>query len=375
MSGTSTPAATFRHAETVGSLLRPEALLAARRDHAAGSLTAEALAAIEDQAVRDAIALQERVGLDIITDGELRRNTYIDFVVTGLTGVQLTWQTHTGVSYRDSSGAAASTPRATIAVTGRIAHAPASTGPRDFRFLAATTQRQAKATIVGPAIIHFNAGRAGIDADTYPNLDDFWSDLITAYGTELANLRAAGCTYVQFDETSLIKLVDLEVRRHLLSRGDDPDRLIGQYLAVLRAIFLAAPKDMRLSLHLCRGNNRGTWQAQGGYDGIAAQMFATLPAQVYSLEYDTPRAGGFEPLRQLPANAMVILGLLSTKIAEAEDADRIEARIRDASQHVPLERLGVSPQCGFWGGMNLCTPAQAEAKLHRVVEVARRVWN
>jgi 5-methyltetrahydropteroyltriglutamate--homocysteine methyltransferase len=131
---------------------------------------------------------------------------------------------------------------------------------------------------------------------------------------------------------------------------------------------------MRIALHLCRGNNRGTWQAQGGYDGIAARMFATLPAQVYSLEYDSPRAGGFEPLRNLPRDAMVILGLLSTKLAEAEDAGQIEARIHEASQFVPLERLGVSPQCGFWGGINLCTPQQAEAKLRRVVEVAHRVW-
>jgi len=366
----------FLHAETVGSLLHPEPLMQARRGHDAGGIDDAALHAIEDEAVRQAVALQERVGLEIVTDGELRRNTYIDFVLTGLTGVSLEWRADDTIAatYKDTSGAPAATPKPVLAVSERIRHSPSSAGPSDFRFLRDTTTKLGKATMVGPAIIHFFGGRAAIDAGVYPNLDVFWADLITAFGIELDQLREAGCTYVQFDETSLIKLADLGIRSWITARGDDPDRLVDLYIDVLEAIFSAAPADMRIALHLCRGNNKGTWQAQGGYDAIAEKMFRRLSVDVYSLEYDSPRAGSFEPLSRLPADKMVILGLLSTKTPMLEDLDQMVARINEASRFVPLDRLGVSPQCGFWGGINLCTPAEAEAKLRRVVEIAERVW-
>jgi len=363
------------HAETVGSLLHAETLIRARRDFDEGKIDADALRRVEDAEVLAAIALQERLGFKVITDGELRRNTYIDFVLSGITGVRLDWKVPEGPGrYRDASGDEAQTPRPVPTVFDRIRRSPQSSGPADFRYLAAHAKALGKATIAGPAVIHFFGGRAAISAEVYPRLDAFWSDLIAAYAEELRQLRAAGCTYVQFDETALIKLVDPAIREWLTARGDDPDALLHLYVDVLKTIVGAAPADMWLGLHLCRGNNRGTWQAAGGYDAIAQTVFGQLEVDVFNLEYDSPRAGSFEALRSLPAGRRAVLGLLSTKLRATEDAEAVIARIREAARIVPLEHLGVSPQCGFWGGMNLCSPQEAELKLRRVTEVAGRVW-
>jgi 5-methyltetrahydropteroyltriglutamate--homocysteine methyltransferase len=362
------------HAETVGSFLHSDALISARRMHDAGEISAEALRAVEDEAIRQVIQLQERVGLRVITDGELRRNTYIDFILTGITGVRLEWKVLDQAGYRDTKGNAADTPQPVPTVYGRIQHSPTSSGPADFKFVQDTTQYTAKSTIAGPAVIHFFGGRDAISRDIYPRMEDFWSDAITAYQQELRELRAAGCRYIQFDETSLIKLVDPAIRNWMNARGDDPDRLLQQYVDVLKAIMDGAPSDMQIALHLCRGNNRGTWQAEGGYSAISRQIFRELPIDVFLLEFDSPRAGSFEPLKELPDDRCVVLGLLSTKQRAVEDVDQIVARINEAAKYVPIERLGVSPQCGFWGGINLCTLAQGEAKLRRVVEIAERVW-
>jgi 5-methyltetrahydropteroyltriglutamate--homocysteine methyltransferase len=370
------PELPFFHAETVGSLPHPEELIATRARFDRGEIDAAALRQVEDRAVEDAIALQERVGLPVVTDGELRRETYLDFVLKGVTGVKFGWKEDLSKgAYRDASGKEVATPRTQIVVHDRIRHNMAGSNVEAFKFLKAKSSRPTKATICGPAMIHFSAGRKNISADIYPNLDDFWSDFVEAFRVELELLREVGCRYVQFDETSIIKMVDPTIRETMMERGDDPDELARTYLDVLAAIVAKAPKDMRFCLHLCRGNNRGTWQAEGGYDRIAGMMFDRLPVDAYSLEYDSPRAGSFEPLRQLPEDRHVVLGLLSTKVRQAEDADTIVARIREAAGIVPLERLGVSPQCGFWGGINLCTPEETEAKLRRLVEIANRVWN
>jgi 5-methyltetrahydropteroyltriglutamate--homocysteine methyltransferase len=366
----------FFHAETVGSLPHPDELIAARASFDKSEISADALKQVEDRAIMDAIALQKRVGLQVVTDGELRRNTYIDFVTTGLNGVRMEYRfVDRKASYRDERGEEVATPRPQIVVFDRVRHKASGSMVGDFRYLAAHSDRPAKFTICGPAVIHFFAGRENISRDVYADLAAFWNDCVEAYRTELDLLHRAGCRYVQIDETSLIKLVDGAIREWLVGRGDDPDELLEVYVDTLRRIVDHAPKDMRMALHLCRGNNRGTWQAQGGYDGIAGRMFEKLSFDVYSLEFDSPRAGGFEPLRKLPDDAHVLLGLLSTKTRAVEDADAIIARIREAARVVPLERIGVSPQCGFWGGINLATPAETEAKLRRVVEIAERVWS
>jgi 5-methyltetrahydropteroyltriglutamate--homocysteine methyltransferase len=371
----SNPLPEFVHAETVGSLVHSDELIKARRDYDAKEITRDALRAVQDREIRKAIQLQERVGFKIVTDGELRRNTYIDFILTGITGVKLEWKTLEEAGYRDSSGAPAGTPRPVPTVFDRIRYASNSPGPEEFKFLQKATNVSAKATIAGPAIIHFFGGRDAISKEVYPRLDDFWSDAVAAYVTELCNLRAAGCTYIQFDETSLIKLVDPAIRQWMTARGDDPDRLLQTYVDVLQAVIADAPKDMTIGLHLCRGNNRGTWQAEGGYGAVAERIFRKMTVDIFLLEFDSPRAGNFEPLKAVPADKMVILGLLSTKRRAVETVDDIVARIREAERFIPLERLGVSPQCGFWGGINLCTPAEAEAKLRRVVEIADKIWN
>jgi 5-methyltetrahydropteroyltriglutamate--homocysteine methyltransferase len=362
------------HAETIGSLLHSDELISARRDFENSIITREALQAIEDQEIVKAVQLQERLGFKVVTDGELRRNTYIDFVLTGITGVSIEWKNLEQAGYRDSSGAPASTPRPVPTVFDRIRHKPNSPGTEEFAFLKRKTGVLPKATIVGPAIVHFFGGREAISRDVYPTLDEFWADLIAAFQAELRSLHQVGCTYVQFDDTSLIKLVDPAIRQWMTTRGDEPAKLLQTYVAVLEAVIAGAPKGMTIGLHLCRGNNRGTWQAEGGYGGVAEQIFRRMTVDIFLLEFDSPRAGNFEPLRSLPDDRLVILGLLSTKRRDVENVEEIVARIREAERFLPIQRLGVSPQCGFWGGINLCTPAEAEAKLRRVIEVADRVW-
>jgi 5-methyltetrahydropteroyltriglutamate--homocysteine methyltransferase len=364
------------HAETVGSLPHSDALLKARDEFDKRAITREQLRKVEDHEVREAVALQERLGFEAVTDGELRRKTYMDFISEGITGLRVEWVVQAGVGgYRNLDGGNTATPRPVFAVVERITHSASSPGPRDFKFLKSVTKHVGKATVVGPAFIHFFGGRDAISRDVYPNLDDFWSDLIAAYHAELQQLGAAGCTYVQIDETSLIKLVDPVIRESLAARGDDPEAVQQKYFDALMAVVAGAPEGMRLALHLCRGNNHGRWQAQGGYDTIAKKLFKQVNVDVFSLEFDSPRAGGFEPLKELPDGKGAVLGLLSTKTRTIEDVDQIISRIHEASKFAPLDCLGVSPQCGFWGGMNLCTPAETEAKLRRVIEVAKRIWH
>jgi 5-methyltetrahydropteroyltriglutamate--homocysteine methyltransferase len=364
------------HAETVGSLPHSDELIKARNDFDNKTITQEQLRKIEDEEIRKAVALQERLGFEAVTDGELRRKTYMDFLTDGISGIRVEWVAQAGVGgYRNLEGTNTSTPRPVFKVFDRIRHLPSSLGPRDFEFLRSVTKQVGKATVVGPAFIHFFGGRDAISRDVYPNLDGFWSDLIAAYHAELQQLGAVGCTYIQIDETSLIKLVDPVIRQSLAARGDDPDAVQQKYFDALMAVVAGAPKGMRLGLHLCRGNNHGKWHAQGGYETVAKKLFKQVNVDVFSLEFDSPRAGGFEPLKDLPEGKAAILGLLSTKVRTVEDADQIISRIHEASKFAPLECLGVSPQCGFWGGMNLCTLAETEAKLRRVIEIAKRVWH
>ena len=309
------------HAETVGSLPHSDELIKAREDFEKQAITREQLRKIEDDEVRKAVALQERVGFEAVTDGELRRKTYMDFLTDGISGVRVEWLEQVGLGgYRNLEGGSTSTPRPVFIVTDRIKHLPSSPGPRDFEFLKSVTNQVGKATVVGPGFIHFFGGRDAISRDVYPNLDGFWSDLIAAYHAELQQLGAAGCTYVQIDETSLIKLVDPVIRDFIAARGDDPEAVQQKYFDVLMEVVAGAPKGMRLALHLCRGNNHGRWQAQGGYEPVAKKLFKQVNVDVFSLEFDSPRAGSFEPLKELPEGKVALLGLLSTKVRTAEDA-------------------------------------------------------
>ena len=361
-------------AEHIGSLLRPPELLHARERHAAGQLDRGALRAIEDDAIRSVVKLQEDLGLEVITDGEFRRGTYSDsFTSAGISGVRIERTEDEGWTKSQSHGHRMA--RRIPAVVGRIEWK----GPQnaeDFRFLKSLTGRTPKITLPGPCYIHYRAGRANIGRDVYPDLDMFWSDLVEAYAREMRSLADAGCGYLQIDETSLVKLGDPRVRQLLSERGDDWRDLLRTYIAAVNAVVAAAPDGMTIGIHVCRSQDP-SWQADTGYDPIAEPLFNEMGVGTYFLEYDNARAGTFAPLRAVPTGKFVVLGLVASRVSEVESAEFLERRIEEASRYIKLEQLGLSPQCGFStsAAEHVAVTEEIEkAKLARVVEVARRVW-
>lgn len=361
-------------AEHVGSLLRPPELVAAREGHERGEIDAAALRAVEDAAIRDAVALQEGLGLPSITDGEFRRDSYSDnFTTSGMEGVTADFVGGGAWTYRDRAGHEAASR---VPIVHSRLRWTGSQNADDFAFTAGLTTRLAKMTLPGPCYLHYRAGRAHISREAYPDLDAFWADLVDCYALEMAALAEAGCRYVQLDETSLAKFGDAKIRDALAARGDDWRDLLEVYAAAINAVVGAAPAGMAVGIHLCRGNNQGHWQAAGGYDPIAEMLFQRLDVAFYFLEYDSERAGGFEPLRHLPDDKTVVLGLISTKTGDLESADLVRRRIDEAARLVDPDRLCLSPQCGFasaWRG-NPITAHQQAAKLRRVIEVADETW-
>lgn len=363
-------------ADVVGSLLRPPYLKEARAQLRAGRITPAQLAAVEDRAVREAVALQEAVGLAVSTDGEMRRGTYSEnFTTSGLDGVA---SEHIGTgkwAYSDGKGG---TRNARIPkVTGRIRWSGGSANVASFAFLKGTaTHSVPKITMPGPCYIYQRAGREGISRDAYPSLDQFWSDLASAYHAEMKALYDAGCRYLQLDDTAVAKLGDPKIQAALAERGDDWKTLLGVYADAINAVVAGAPQGMHVALHLCRGNQAGHWQAEGGYDPVAEHLFRRVSVPTYFLEFDSPRAGTFAPLAALPDDKVVVLGLVSTKVGTLEDAGAIEARIREAAKVVPLERLCLSAQCGFASSEagNPLSYDEQRAKLERVVGVAHKMW-
>jgi methionine synthase II (cobalamin-independent) len=361
-------------AEHIGSLVRPPRLLQARAQHAEGKLGRDELRAIEDDAIRGVVALQEEIGLNVVTDGEFRRGTYSDsFTSAGISGVQIELTEDQGWTSSQSHGHRMA--RRIPKVVDRIAWAGAQNA-EDIRFLKSLTARTPKITLPGPCYIHYRAGRANISREVYRDLDAFWSDLVEAYAQEMRSLAAAGCTYLQIDETSLVKLGDPRVRTLLKERGDDWSDLLRTYVEAVNAVVAAAPMGMSIGIHICRSQDP-SWQADTGYDPIAEPLFNAMKVDSYFLEYDNARAGTFAPLRFLPAEKFVVLGLVASRMPEVESADLLERRIEEASRYVKLEQLGLSPQCGFSTSAAehvAVTEDIEKAKLARVVEVARRVW-
>jgi methionine synthase II (cobalamin-independent) len=362
-------------AEHIGSFFRPLALLKARAGHAAGRLSDTELREAENAAIRDFVTLQEGLGFAVVTDGEFRRSTYTsNFTTSGLTGVASEPVDDAKWSYTDASGHR-DRPRLP-AVHGRIRWHN-SPNAEDFAFLREVTRQTPKITLPGPCYIHFRAGRARISRDVYPDLTDFWSDLVAAYAVELKKLHDAGCRYVQLDETSIAKLGDATMRATLAARGDEWERLLDQYIEVINAVVAGAPADMRIGMHLCRGNYMGHWQTAGGYDVVADRLFRGAAIDFFFLEYDSERAGSFEPLQKLPAHKTVVLGLVSTKAAALEPQEFLRKRIDECARYVDRERLAISPQCGFSSSEarnTVMSEPQGVAKLRRVVEVAQDVW-
>lgn len=364
-------------AEHVGSLLRPPELLKARNDAAAGTIAPADLKRIEDESIRHTVAFQESVGLRSITDGEYRRDVfYADFYCRGLGGVTIAYDpAAVDEQYfidREGHKLPIIVPRVRERMRWRQ---PIHVS--DFTFLSGLAKHTPKLTMPSPTIIHFRAGRANISKDAYPDLDLFWEDIVDAFHKEFAALAAAGCRYVQIDETTLASLSDQRSWEPMRKRGDDGRKLLFEtYPQIMNRAFAGRPRSIHLAMHLCRGNNQSHWSAEGGYDLIADTLFNQIDVDSYFLEYDTPRAGSFEPLRLVPRNKSVVLGLVSSKFPEMETKDALKRRIDEAAKHIDPDRMAISPQCGFASTApgNRITPAQQEAKLRLVVEVAREVW-
>lgn len=359
-------------ADHVGSLIRPQALIEARRALMAGRLPPEELRAREDHAIREVVRLQEELGFHGITDGEFRRVSYLAEFLNPI-GVELIQRGNTDLLYHDDAG---NTAPSTKAVVNRPIRWTRSVNLDAFLFLKDLTRETPKVTIPAPTQVHFFAGKDGISREIYPDLAPFWDDMVAAYHAELQALGAAGCRYVQIDETSMPKLADPVVQAVVKARGQDWRRLLDQYADVMNRILRGAPPGMIVALHHCRGNNAGMWQSQAGYDAVAEVMFAKIEATAYLLEYDSPRAGDFAPLRYMPQHKIALLGLVSTKSNRVESADELKRRIDEAAKIMPLDRLCLGPQCGFscgFAGSDLSYEAQC-AKMRRIVEVARQVW-
>ena len=361
-------------ADHVGSLLRPPEVLRAREDFAAGRIDAAERRAVEDQAIRDVVGMQEEVGLRSATDGEFRRTSWhMDFIY-GLGGV------HPGdeklrVEFHNEQGELSFEAPALV-VDERISLPTVIFGD-DFSFLAgATTTATPKLTIPSPSMVHYRGGRAALDPAVYPDIDQFWEDLSAAYAEQVAGVAKLGCTYLQFDDTSLAYLNDPAQRDQLAGRGDDAEHQHLRYIRQINAALAGRPEGLTVTTHLCRGNFRSSWAAEGGYDFVAEALFGELQVDGFFLEYDDARSGGFEPLRFVPPGKQVVLGLVTTKRPDLEDEDTLKRRIEEASRFVPIDQLCLSPQCGFSSTVegNQLSYDDQVAKLRRIVEVAEEVW-
>jgi 5-methyltetrahydropteroyltriglutamate--homocysteine methyltransferase len=361
-------------ADHVGSLLRPAELLRARDELAEGTITPEELRAVEDAAIAAAVRLQRDVGLRSVTDGEFRRASWhMDFIYQ-LDGVERSADRNT-VEFRNEGGTITFQPTAPE-VHARIGVSRTIFGD-DFRALQALAgDATPKLTIPSPSMLHYGSGRARIDESVYPDLDAFWDDLADAYAEEVRRLGELGCTYLQLDDTSLAYFNDPAQREFIAKMGGDPERQHEKYIATINRALAGRPAGMAITTHLCRGNYRSSWRAEGGYDYVAEALFGDLEVDGFFLEYDDERSGGFEPLRFVPKGKQVVLGLVTTKHAALESPDELKGRIEEASRHLAIDQLCLSPQCGFSStveGNDLSVDEQA-AKLRLVVEVAEDVW-
>ena len=359
----------------VGSFLRPPHLLVARVDREAGRISAAQLRAIEDDAIREVVKFQESLGLQSITDGEYRRAVFYTAFYAGLGEISAVYDT-SGQEWAFVDRRGHRLPLIIPTVNSRLRWtAPIHAG--DFTFLRSLTSRTPKITIPSPTILHLRAGREHISRDAYPDLDLFWEDIVDAFRRELSALHQAGCAYVQIDETTLASLSDTSSWKYLAARGDDGRRLLLEtYPEIMNAAFAGRPPGLHLAMHICRGNNQSHWSAEGGYDLVADTLFNRVNVDSYFLEYDTPRAGTFEPLRLVPRHKTVVLGLVSSKFPELEPKELLKMRIDEASKYIDLDQLAISPQCGFASTApgNRVTVEDEAAKIRLCVEVAREVW-
>ena len=357
-------------ADHVGSLLRTAPLKEARAKHQAGSITAATLRALEDQEIEGIVKRQEEIGLELATDGEFRRSWWHFDFLKGLGGVE-SYTTDHGIQFHGVQTRAEG-----VHVTGKIGF---SGHPMldHFRFLKDHTRVAAKMTIPSPSVLHFRGGRDAISRQVYPDVEEFFDDLAKAYRKAVRAFADAGCRYLQLDDTVWAYLCSEEQRQQARQRGDDPEKLPGIYARMINYAIAGRPADMTITMHSCRGNFRSTFIASGGYEFVAEQLLGHTGLDGYFLEYDTDRAGGFEPLRFFPkGNKQVVLGLVTSKFGKLENKDDIKRRIDEATKYVALDQLCLSPQCGFASTEegNVLAEDEQWAKLRMIVELADEVW-
>jgi 5-methyltetrahydropteroyltriglutamate--homocysteine methyltransferase len=362
-------------ADHVGSLLRPLVLLEARERFTNGDIDAGELRSVEDDAIRDVIRLQQDAGLRSATDGEFRRASWhMDFIYA-LDGVEKVVDQNLKVEFHNAEGTLEFAPPS-LHVGSRLGVEETIFGD-DFSFLKEHVDGLTpKLTIPSPSMVHYRGGRASIDESVYPDLDAFWADLTSAYAEEVRQLGELGCTYLQFDDTSLAYLNDPKQREHVREIGGDAEHQHEAYIAHINEALAGRPEGMAVTTHMCRGNFRSSWVAEGGYDFVAEALFGDLDVDGFFMEWDDARSGGFEPLRFVPKGKIVVLGLVTTKKPDLEAKDDLKRRIEEASQFVDLDQLCLSPQCGFSSTVegNALTQDEEIAKLRLVVETAEEVW-
>jgi 5-methyltetrahydropteroyltriglutamate--homocysteine methyltransferase len=360
-------------AEHIGSLLRPKELLDQRARFNRGEISQPVLMEAENRAIRNALALQKKLGLLFATDGEFRRRSYHSFFYKQLGDLSIDTIAGADAGSATGGGGRGSQPVALINSRVQWTH-PINVD--DFNFLKANSDLLPKITIPGPCALHFRGGDAAVIATAYRDVDAFWDDIVEAFSKELKALAYAGCHYVQIDETAFAKFGDPDVQAMLKARGDDWSLLIDKYIEVTNRVLRAAPNSLHIGMHLCRGNRGGHWHAEGSYESVADRLFNTLHIPFYFLEYDSPRSGTFTPLRFVPKHKSVVLGLVSSKTGLLEDKAELRVRVEDATKFVALDRLAVSPQCGFASvdSGNPVSQQVQEDKLSLVVELAREIW-
>jgi 5-methyltetrahydropteroyltriglutamate--homocysteine methyltransferase len=361
-------------ADHVGSLLRPPRLLQARDDFSQGRIDADELRAIEDDAIREAVRMQAEVGLQSATDGEFRRESWhMDFIyqLDGITKEA----GHIAVKFFNEQGTVEFTPAA-LHVDGKLGVSKTIFGD-DFVFLRESVSTAVpKLTIPSPSMVHYRGGKAAVDPAVYPDLDAFWADLTAAYREQVRRLGELGCTYLQFDDTSLAYMNDPHQREYVASIGGDAERQHVEYIRHINEALAGRPEGMSVTTHMCRGNFRSSWAAEGGYEFVAEALFNELEVDGFFMEWDDERSGGFEPLRLLPKGKQVVLGLVTTKRGQLETKDELKRRIEEAARFAPIEQLCLSPQCGFSSTVegNELSQEQQWAKLRLIVVVAKEVW-
>jgi 5-methyltetrahydropteroyltriglutamate--homocysteine methyltransferase len=361
-------------ADHVGSLLRPQRLRRARDEFAAGTITAAELRVTEDVAIADAVRMQQEAGLRSVTDGEFRRASWhMDFIYR-LGGVGKA-PGDLAIRFRNPSGTIEFTSAA-LHIDSKIRLTETIFGD-DFGYLRSLAGNSTpKLTIASPSMVHYRGGPASIDPAVYPDVEEFWSDLSAAYAEQVRRIAGLGCTYLQFDDTSLAYLNDPQQRAMIAGRGDDADHLHLRYIRQINAALADRPAGLAVTTHMCRGNFQSSWAAEGSYDFVAEALFGELDVDGFFLEYDDERSGGFEPLRFVPKGKMVVLGLVTTKRGELESKDMLKRRVDEASRFVPLDQLCLSPQCGFSSSVegNKLTGGEQAAKLRLVAETAAEIW-